>query len=240
MALRLLDPNEGARNMGCMVWVEDLEKRGYTYGDLLAFLEDLHVQCVCSPIHDRDTYTAEDVRGWCKRHLDPDTGEVAEESLPLQPVMGNPKKPHVHVYFKFKGPRKPKDFAKYWADFVPEVTEKRFVLVPDWDAMVRYCAHMDAPNKAPYDPAMIHGFSNVDMSAIWESHCFNKVQVLLEINQTIKKNRIENYKRLNNWAIGTGDVDIISFVKGNHSYFCAIFAAHRQEKIDRAEKKKSS
>ena len=54
MALRLLEPTESVRQMGNMVWMEDLEKRGSSYGDLLAFLEELHMPLVCSPSHDRD------------------------------------------------------------------------------------------------------------------------------------------------------------------------------------------
>ena len=114
MALRLLEPCEGARNMGNLVWLEDLEKRGLSYGDLLGFLEGLHWKCVCSPIHDRDVYTVDDVKGWKKRHTDKETHEITEEDLQRCPEVGAPKKKHIHVYHCFKGPRKPKDVAKYW------------------------------------------------------------------------------------------------------------------------------
>lgn len=239
MALRLLQPTEMVRQMGNMVWIEDLEKRGHSYGDLLAFLEGIHVPCVCSPIHDRDTYTADDVRGWCKRHIDPDTGEVAEGDLPRQPRVGEPKKPHVHVYYNFKGKRKPRDVARLWEDFVPEVTEKRFVDVPDFGAMLRYCAHMDAPKKAQYDPMAIHGFANVCMAALWDERNFNKLEVLGEIDRYIEGHKIENVYRLVKWAFSTGDVAVISTVTGRYGFYAAIFAAKRQERIDRAERKKA-
>lgn len=237
MSLRLLDPNEGARNMGNLVWLEDLEKRGLSYGDLLGFLEGLHWKCVCSPIHDRDVYTVDDVKGWKKRHTNKETHEISEEDLQRCPEVGAPKKPHIHVYHCFKGARKPKDIAKYWSEFIPEVTEKRFVYVPDWGSIVRYCAHMDAPNKAQYDPCSIHGFANADISSIWDASNFNKTEMLLELHKVIKEKRIPNYKRLMNYALTTGDVNMIGYVKGNHSHFMGYFAADRQEKCDRAAKK---
>lgn len=239
LALRLLEPTESVRQMGNMVWMEDLEKRNLSYGDLLAFLEGLHMPLVCSPIHDRDVYQPEDVRGWRERHIDPDTGDVREEDLERQPVVGGLKKPHVHVYYNFKGKRRPRDVAKFWEKFCPEVTEKRFVYVPDFDAMVRYCAHMDAPKKAQYDPLSIIGFANVNLHAIEDGVNFNHLAVLAEINQHIEKAHIQNFKRLNRWAMETGDVAIIKTVTGRHSYFCAIFAADRQERVDRAQEKKA-
>lgn len=237
MALRIAKPDEMLRQYGMLYWVEDLERAGLTYGDLLCYLEGLHVECVCSPIHDRDTYTADDVRAWCKRHIDPDTGEVATEYTNRTPQVGQPKKPHIHIYFKCPGKKKPIHMSQLMEDFIPYASN-RWVVVPDFAAIVRYCAHMDSPEKAQYDPAMIHGFANVDMSAIWEHKSYNKMKVLTEIDEQIQKSRITNYHRLNRWAMGTGDVDIISTVTGRHGYYTSIFNAMRQEKIDRANAKK--
>lgn len=238
MALRIAKADEMLRNYGCLYWMEDLERAGLTYGDLLAYLEGLHVECVCSPVHDRDTYTEDDVRGWRKRHIDPDTGEVASEFTNREPRVGDRKKSHVHVYFKMPGKKKPIHMSQLMEDFLP-IASNRWVVVPDFDKIVRYCAHMDSPNKAQYDPAMIHGFANVNMSSIWEHKNMNRLQVLYEIDEAIREHHITSFHRLNRWAIDSGDVDYIAMVSGRHGYYCAIFASQRQERIDRQRARKA-
>lgn len=237
MALRLAKPNELLRNYGMLYYVEDLERAGLSYGDLLGYLEGLHVECVCSPIHDRDWYVEDDVRAWCKRHIDPDTGDVADEYTNRTPRVGDKKKPHIHIYFKLPGKKKPIHMSQMMEDFLP-YSSNRWVVVPDFGKIVRYCAHMDSPNKAQYDPAMIHGFANVDMSDLWDHKNMNKMQVLMEIDEAIKQNRITSYHRLNRWALDSGDIDYIAMVSGRVTYYNAIFNSARQERIDRAAKKK--
>lgn len=239
MALRLLKPDEGARNMGCIVWLEDLERAGMTYGDYIGFLADLHMAVVCSPVHDRDQYTAEDVRGWVKRHIDPDTGEVAGEYSNAQPSVGDHKKPHIHTYFCHKGQRKPKYMSEVMGDFIPGlIAPNRWALVPDWGRIVRYCAHMDSPDKAQYSPFDVLSFGNADVSALSEDTNVDKLAVSLEIEQAIRTERIKNYWQLNQWANATGDRELMSVVKGRTAYFVSLFNARRQEAMDRKEREK--
>lgn len=240
MALRLLGEAEQARNMGCLIWVEDLERAGLTYGDLLGFVEGLHMPCVVSPMHDRDTYTDDDVRAWCRRHQDPDTGEVATEHTNRTPRVGDPKKPHVHIYFAFRGKRKPSEMSRQFDELVPGIVKpNRWVLVPDFPGIVRYCAHMDSPDKAQYDPLMIHGFCNVNMQSIFETGNKEPNLVLMEIEAAIKEFRIANYYRLNVWANQYGDPDVIKAVKGRTSHWVAYFNARRQEQQDAKAKKEA-
>lgn len=239
--LQLLKPTERARLMGCLIWVEDLERAKLTYGDLLAFLEGLHMACVVSPIHDEDTYTADDVRGWRNRHLDPDTGEVADEYTNREPKVGDKKKPHIHVYFNHKGPKAPRAMSRAFDEFIPGlIADNRWVAVPDWEAIVRYCAHMDSPNKAQYDPLKIHGFANADMSGIWNQKTVQPMKVMMEVEKAIRRHKIPNYYRLNTWANATGDIEVINAVKGRTSHWTAIFNAMRQERVEQAERKKEA
>lgn len=241
MALKLLKQGESSRMVGYIFWIEDLEKSGKTYGDLIGYLEDCGAQCVCSPIHDRDHYTAQDVKGWIGRHdkyIDADTGEIAPEYTDLVPKVGALKKAHIHIYFRSKGPKKGPQWAEILEDFMP-VDPRRFVKVVDWDYIVRYCAHMDAPTKAPYDPLTVLGFGNADISALMGVNKCNKYAVIREVNDYIKKSRITTYRQLNNWALSTGDIDIINCVTSRVSYFCAIFADIRNAKKERAEKASS-
>lgn len=240
MALRMLKPDESARNLGCIIWVEDMDRAGVTYGDLLGFLDGLHVPCVCSPIHDKDKYTADDVRGWCQRHMDPDTGDVASEYTNRVPSVGDEKKHHIHVYFALAAKRKGSYMSALFDGFVPGIVKpNRWAIVPDWPGIVRYCAHLDSPDKAQYDPLLIHGFGNAKMDSLWKSEARNPNRILMEIDAAIEAERIENYHRLNRWANQYADPDVIAMVKGRTAYFTAIFAAMRQERNDAIAKRKA-
>ena len=72
---RLSETGEKVRNVVCLIYLEDLEKVGKTYFDLLGYLDHIHVVAVCSPLHDRDTFSPEDVLDWCLRHIDSETGD---------------------------------------------------------------------------------------------------------------------------------------------------------------------
>lgn len=231
MSLRLLKPNEGARNMGCIVWVEDLERAGESYGSLLGWLADCGMPCVASPVHDRDEYTPEDVRGWVKRHIDPDTGEVAAAAIGRVPVVGGSKKPHIHVYFAHKGNRTPLYMSERLDEFIPGlIASNRWVKVEDWGAAVRYCSHKDAPNKAQYSDFDIHGFSNADMSALNDSKNVDTLQLDLEIEDAIEREDIRDYWSLNRWANATADRDLINRVKGRTSHWAPLLAARNAKR----------
>lgn len=242
MALRLLRENEGSRMTGRIVWCEDLEKANKTYGDLLGFLQDCGVQCVCSPVHNMDHYTPEDVRGWLKRHeecVNKDTGEIAPEYVDRLPKVGDKKKDHIHIYFRSKGPKKPKDWAKILDEFMP-VDDYRWVKVEDWDWAVRYCAHLDAPNKAQYDPLTVRVFGNADGSSLFEQKKEDKEAALKKCNEYIKAANIHYYHELDAWAIASGDMHIMACVSGRVSYFSAKFNSMRQEKIDKQQQQKKA
>ena len=67
-----------ARNVMFLAYLKDW---GKTYGQLLEYLDDLHMPCACSPVHDSDTFTENDVKNWVERHLDKETGEIAKEAI---------------------------------------------------------------------------------------------------------------------------------------------------------------
>lgn len=243
MPLKLLKDGEKCRMAGCIFWLEDLKRVGLSYGQLCAFLEEsVQMESVCSPVHDRDRYTEEDVRGWLGRHeeyMDKYTADVKPEFADIVPKVGDPKKAHIHVYFKAKGPKYGKDWAKAVEDFYP-IPENRWVVVPDWDKIVRYCAHMDAPNKAQYDPLTVRGFCNADVSALMETNRSNKYETIEKVNQYITSNRIRWFNRLNAWAIGTHDVEIMACVTGRHSYWETILRSKREEAAERKKAKEKA
>ena len=240
MPLPMAKPNQSYRLLGYIVWCEDLERIGKTYGDLLGFLSDLHIACVVSPIHDRDRYTKEDVEGWKYRHTDSETHVMKPEDEARIPEEGSAKKAHIHVYWSLSGSRKPTWLCEYLNLFYPDFfNPRRFAAVPDWGKIVRYCAHMDSPNKAQYSPFDVIGFSNADLHELNDVKNEDSVGTLLEIENAIADNHIENYYRLNVWVNSTENTSWIRMVKGRTSHFVQLFNARRQEKIDAANKRKA-
>ena len=90
---RLANTGEAVRNVICLIYMEDLLEAGKTYGDLLNYLDSLHCKAVCSPIHDRDHFTGQDVLDWCERHIDDQTGDLDVNYVDSAPYVGKEKKP---------------------------------------------------------------------------------------------------------------------------------------------------
>lgn len=235
MALRILPENEKARMVGRIFWMEDLEREGLTYGDLVGFLFDSGLKGVCSPIHGKDTYTAEDVRRWHKRNddkiADKETGEIAPENVDKIPKVGDLKKAHVHVYLICKGGKFPKDWAKPFVDFMP-LDSTRWAKVEDWDWAVDYTWHKNNPEKAQYNPEDSIAFGGADVSSLWEPTKEDKNKALRVVNQYIRENHITYYHVLDTWA-QTQDLAIQNVVFGRNSYFVAKFNSMRAERADK-------
>lgn len=231
-----------ARNVGVIAWMEDLERIGMRYGDLLAVLDGMQIKAACSPLHDRDTYTDEDVRKWVRRHIDPDTGDLAEEHSNRTPRVGDPKKPHVHIMLRFPGPRTPQYcqdfFSEHFGQSLPCFRKQKFIKVDDPDTLLRYYAHMDTPAKAQYSVFDIVGFGGIDMSCLVKSDTNSKLKILCEIDAHMVKKGIKSYHRLCRWAFNTGNIDYINIVTGRASYFTGYFNSQRQDRMDAQERRK--
>ena len=146
MADYQLKHGEKARTVQSIMWVEDLERR---WGEewkskLYGYLANLRCQVACSPIHDKDTYDDTDVRDWCRRHIDPDTGDVATEYTNMTPKVGDPKKPHIHFILIVKGPMFREDFSEMMLDLV-WIHPNKWQRVVHLDVVTRYLA----PNQQP-------------------------------------------------------------------------------------------
>ena len=136
---RLYQTGKKVRNSICLIYVEQLEKAGKTYGDLIAYLDSLHCKAVVSPIHDRDLFTSQDVFAWCERHIDPETGDVGTQYLDDAPYVGKPKKPHIHLGILSKSQRNAQEWSEYMSgivDIAPSMWEK----MEDFEGFTRYCA----------------------------------------------------------------------------------------------------
>lgn len=236
MAMRLMRQGDKKRLQGIIVWMEDLERDGHTYGDLLGFLEGLGVPLVVSPVHDRDTYTADDVRDWVTRHIDPDTGMLADEYTNLAPKVGVLKKPHVHVYFKFGGARAFGYVSEIMKPFY-SISPNRVGIVEDWDTIVRYCAHMDSPDKAQYSPMSVVGFGSVDLSALLKQDNIASVYKCLNVSDYVRDNKIRYFSDLWWAVVDSGDLDAISQVRGGAAFWGALLSSERQKAADELARK---
>lgn len=241
MANYMLQHGEKARTVTAIVWIEQLERRWgerwqrYFYGGLA----DLMCMVCCSPIHDHDTYTDEDVRNWCRRHEDPDTGDVATEYTNQMPKVGDPKKSHIHVILIVKGPQTREDFSQMMLDIV-WVDPRKWQRVVHLDTLTRYMAHMDSPEKYKYSvfDVMSFGGFNLKPLTIAKSDEYDKATALAACMDYIEENNVLYFHHLVRWAKALGDYDIWSCVTGRFGYFVAYFRSISDEKAAREAKKK--
>ena len=241
MANYMLQYGEKARTVTTIIWVEDLERR---YGDhwqkhFYGYLADLRVMVACSPIHDQDEYTETDVKNWVRRHIDPDTGDVANEYTNLMPSVGDKKKPHIHIIVIVKGPMRREDFSEMFLDLV-WIHPNKWQRVVHLDSMTRYLAHMDNPEKYQYSCFDIQGYGGFNLKplTIQKSDEYTKAMAMASVMDYIEENNVRYYHKLMQWAKSLGDYDIFSCVTGRFGTFCAYFRSIREEKEDKRAKKK--
>lgn len=217
-----------ARNVTCNVYLKDWDK---TYGELMEYLDDLHIPCACSPIHDKDTYTQADVNKWVKAHLDKNTGEIAEEALKAGiPAVGGQKKEHVHVLLCAHGPMTVEWWEKKFEDFHHIGYWQQVNSVP---SLLRYFAHMDSPEKHQYSCLEVHGFGGIDLSPLLKTSKVSNISTLLDVMDYMMQNKVKHYSQLVKWAISTADMDTISCVTGRASFFANYFKSETDQRRER-------
>lgn len=219
---RLCDTKTKVRNVIFLVYVEDLEKAGKSYYDLLQFLDSKHMKAVVSPIHDRDHFTGQDVLDWCTNHIDPETGDLSERYIDKAPYVGKSKKPHVHVGLVSKSQYD----ADGWSDFMSEfmyVRPSMFEKMWDYEGFTRYCAHLDSPDKAKYNAFDIVGIAGVDLSCLVKQDDGEKIVNLVELGNLAKQFKITTYHGLSDFVMESGDPDMIACFRSNSAHFAQYF-----------------
>lgn len=208
-----------------------------TYGNLLNALEDIKMPCCCSPVHDKDKFTELDVKKWITNHMDKSTGQIADEVLKAGvPVEGQHKKKHVHGMLCANGPMQPIWFHVELAK--RGINVNYFEKVNSVPSMMRYFAHLDNPEKAKYNPLDIHGFGGIDLSPLYKVTKLSNTQNLMEVIRHIKDKKIERYNRLFDWAVSTGDIDLINCVAGRNNFFNAYLRSLQDERMQQAQREK--
>lgn len=235
----MLLPDEKARIIWGRVWMEDLERLygENAYGVVLEYLAGLKTACAVSPVHCHDLYTAQDVRDWCKRHIDPDTGEVRSDALGFQPRVGDAKKAHIHWIFEFKNPVTPRYLSKMLKDLI-EIAPNRWERVLHPDSAKLYLCHKGFDDKYQYSPMEVHSFGSIKMGVLLRSDEMVKANSFVTVMQYIIDNNVRHYHVLSDWAFKTGDYEIISCVTGRASHFANYFRS--KSDMYREEKEKAS
>lgn len=230
----LLRPGDKARNVLRIIYMEDIP----SYGALLEFLDGLKLPCACSPVHDRDTYTHEDINKWIRNHTDPKIGKIPDDVLAAGlPEVGNAKKAHVHVVITLKGPRDGCYFSDLFAPFV-KLNPLQWEKCESVESSLRYFAHMDTPEKAQYSPLDVKGFGGIDLGALLKTSKISNLQTLMGIMDYIIEYKVRHYNKLVRWALSTGDIDIIACVTGRASFFASFFRSESDERKEKAEKER--
>lgn len=235
---RLYQTGAKVRNVIVLIYLEDLEKAGKGYGDLIAYLDSLHCKAVVSPIHDRDHFTSKDVFDWCERHIDPETGDLDTHYLDSAPYVGKPKKPHVHVGIVSKSQRDAFGWSEYMSgllDVRPSMWEK----MEDFDGFTRYCAHLDSPDKARYSAFDIVGIAGVDLSCLLKTDKAERIQTLNELYTFIQDRNFKTFHALLNAVFMSGDMDMIESLRANSSMLYGYFSSKRWEAQDKKKKKEA-
>lgn len=231
---RLSVTGEKVRNVLVLIWMEDLEASGHTYGDLLSYLDSLHVPCAVSPVHDSDHWTGPDVLNWCTRHIDPETGDVDLRYCKTgAPYVGKEKDSHCHLLFKLKSQQN----TKYWSELMCgliDIRESMWEKCMDVDSSLRYFAHMDSPDKAQYDAGMIHGFGGLDMSALYKRSEADNVEIMMRVKQIMAENHVRYFYQLDDLVIESEDKQLISYLRGSYGYYTSILRSKADEKRDKA------
>lgn len=233
--LRMMVGNEKKRNVGAIVWLEDLERLGLTYYDLLEHVESLCVKAVVSPVHDSDTYTAADVRNWVNRHLDSYTGDVAPDYVDRVPKIGDRKKAHVHLGFKLTRQVTAHEASADLLGGLLDYPETKWAVIPDFDSYICYMVHMYNAEKYHYSIYDVAGFGGIDLSALSADDKMANVRTLCEIVDYAHEHKFRYVHQVHNWAASTGDYNLMKIVDAKGQYINMLLRSERQQRIDEAE-----
>lgn len=234
---RLYETGAKVRNVIFLVYLEDLEKVGKGYGDLVAYLDSKHCKAVVSPLHDQDKWTREDVWNWCERHIDPETGDVGEAYLDRAPYVGKLKKEHIHVGVCSKSQRD----AEGWRDFMGGLLDIRvsmFEKMEDWAGFVRYTAHLDSPDKYPYSAMDVIPIAGADLSCLLRTDEHTRVTNFSNLVKFVRHRNITSFHALVDLVSESGDFELLDTLNHYGGMMASYFGSQRWARIDAMKAKK--
>lgn len=177
---RLITGKTRAKLATFIVWRNEGEEREHTYRQVCILLRSLHIKAALSPLHDQDTYSAEDVDDWHERHKDNDGRPLTHDARGAElvpPEVGQPKPAHWHVLVTFGGPKSYQQLA----DMFAPLHVKAFYNVESKDGLLRYFCHLDDPDKARYELDGVTGFGGIDLSALYGVSASDQREAMFEL-----------------------------------------------------------
>lgn len=214
---RISETREKVRNVLIIVWIEELEKLGLTYYDLLGYLDSLHMEFAVSPIHDKDVWDSQGVMDWCSHHIDPTTGDLSLDCIDRAPYVGMPKKKHIHLLCKGSAQHD----AYWWCDLlsglIPDIKPTRWDKCYSVTGSIRYWVHMDSPQKHRYSEWEVIGIGGIDLSCLFKQDDKKKEELANDVYDAIKFYGINYYHELLDTVQGLGDAELSSYVRGTHA-----------------------
>lgn len=165
------------------------------------------------------------------KSTDAERYEHDEENRCFYAVLPSPadkKKPHYHVqvYLSYAQPRQqlinalalPEDTFYYWEP------------VDRWQALLRYYAHMDSPDKARYRETDVTSVMGFDLSPLWRKSEAEKAGEFEYIYSLIRSMPSCNLLTLTDALIQQGHSEIALSVKGSAGYWKEILYQNSRTK----------
>lgn len=200
---RLMQPKEAKTWMAFVAYPDSLLPDGttLTFERLYQFMLHLGVTGAISPLHEDDEYDEYDVNDWMNRHKDKTTGKVPDDVKEKAPKIGDKKKAHWHVMFKYSGKKYLAGLRKTFR----ELNIKAFFVDFDKVVQLRYFCHLDNPEKAQYSPDDVTGFGGMDLTPLYKKSEREMNSYLKATFTLIKERGITNYYDLINTALDIED-----------------------------------
>lgn len=230
---RLSDTGQKIYKATCIIYIEDMHKFGQTYGGLLEYLENLCIPAAVSPIHNLDTFTADDVWKWCEQHIDPETGDLDERYIQEAPYVGKNKKEHVHMFLALPRQATAQEFSELMSGFM-DIRASMWEKVMSEKSLLRYFAHMDNPNKAQYSPYDIHSFGGQSLAALdnsidRESKFNNTTKIMKLIRHSPS---IKYFFQLVDIVDNYDDIEMLNTLYGRYGLFNAVIKSRKERESD--------
>lgn len=234
MAYQFLTTGVTARNVEGIMYIEDIAN--YSYGKVYSFFESLKMEGAISCVHDKDTFTEEDVHKYVLSHTDMRTGEFDYGSMGREqlPQVGEHKKPHIHWYLKAKGAHN----GKWWHDTLAplvDIAPHRIELCKSEPGTLRYFAHLGCKDKHNYGALSVQAFGGLDLSCLLKSDTVTKLETLIDVMDYAASHNMRHYCQVVNWAFSTGDIDTIACVTGRASFFANHYKSLNEYRKERAK-----
>lgn len=241
-----LKDGESVRNVEYIIYPDQLDvpvgKDGEPmvtpHGRLVSFLETCGTKCALSPLHKDDVYDLEDVISYRHRYaakmgLSASADEVIAES----PDVGQPKEPHWHLHCYFAGQRKRDWLVDFIRQAVTDYPAWRIYRIENAYTATRYLAHLDCKTKPKYSANEVEGFGGMDLSPLWTSDEIESLHAIDDICEVIKSERIRYYNQLLDWALSSGDYNLLRSVRGNVSLWNNYLSGRAAEASAHAKRK---